>query len=217
MTKDWIHSGMESEQPDGSPEESVTREEEVRQRLVEIWDTQRERLTAAVAKVVQRRGLEHDPESIMMSAAASCLRGNYEDYDSLNVFGLLLTIADRKAVARLRRHLTKKRGEGRVYRDADLTPFTSDGGRDSLVGTPSAADPTTQRGSVSAAAETAEEFEYLLAALLQNIGDSTSKKILLMKADGCSTREIAVKLDVSESTIKRKWSRVQAAAKAMDV
>lgn len=110
------------------------------------------------------------------------LRGRAE------LWSLLVTITDRKAVNYVRQHFSAKRGSGRVM--AESTLGRPESGSASLHARVDLAAPPPDR-----LASLAELFERL---------DADLRRIVLLKRDGFTNEEIARRVNRSVATIERR-------------
>ena len=140
-----------------------------------------------------------DEEDVVVSAFNSFCRNaadgrfpKLEDRDDL--WKLLFTITERKAIAHIKHELRQKRGGGNI-RGESLFDH-GDNSADGRLGE-AAID---QAPTPEFAAEVTEQVDTLLAAL----GDEMLQQLAAMKMAGDTNIEIAEKLGCSERTIKRK-------------
>lgn len=112
-----------------------------------------------------------------------------------NLWSLLVTIIERKAINQRNQQRAKKRGEGRVRGDSAFGY-----GSDHVGAQPAAPDP-----SPVTTAEIREKMDYLFSLL----DDETVRQVALMKLEGYRNRDIAKKLGVVERTIERKLNYVR--------
>jgi len=144
-----------------------------------------------------------DEEDVALSAFNSFCQGLKKGrFPGLNdrhdLWGLLVTITARKAVAQLRREHAKKRGEGDVCGESVFArgsdPELADG-IDCVLG----AQPTPELAALAA-----EQCEILLARL-----DEDLREVALMKLEGYTIPEIAERLGCVPATIRRRIRRIQ--------
>lgn len=166
----------------------------------EIWSRYFGRLLALAREKLRNappRG--EDEEDVVLSAMDSFFRGarigRYPKlHDRGNLWALLVTITARKAVNRVARHRTLKRGGGRklcrptIHEQAVL---------DEVVGR----EPTPEF-----AAQVAEECQRRLDCL----DESVLRQIAELKLQDSTNGEIARELGVSKRTVERKLRRIRA-------
>jgi len=111
------------------------------------------------------------------------LRGRAE------LWSLLVTITDRKAVNYVRQHFSAKRGSGRVLGESTLVART-DTGTASL------------HSRVDVAAAQPDRLASL-AELIERL-DEDLRRIVLLKRDGFTNEEIALRVNRSVATIERR-------------
>jgi RNA polymerase sigma factor (sigma-70 family) len=111
------------------------------------------------------------------------LRGRAE------LWSLLVTITDRKAVNYVRQHFSAKRGAGRVLGESTLTQRTGTG----IVSLHARED--VDAPQPDRLASLAELFERL---------DDDLRRIVLLKRDGFTNEEIALRVNRSVATIERR-------------
>ncbi len=116
--------------------------------------------------------------------------------DRHDLWSLLVTITERKAVNLIRDQAREKRGGGRVrgdsvfFRDEPIAATTSVPSLDRLP------SPVASPDAAAALAETLEN-------LLRNLGDQ-HRQIALFKLEGRTNVEIAKLLDCAVSTVERR-------------
>ena len=145
-----------------------------------------------------------DEEDVAISAMNSMIRGaahgrfpKLEDRDDF--WKLLVTITARKAIKHRRIHFAEKRGGGKVMGESVFQnqsdperPF----GLDQYLG----AQPNEQIAS---------DIEETCKELVDSLADSQLEKIVFLKLEGNTNREIADQLDCAERTIERKIERIR--------
>jgi RNA polymerase sigma factor (sigma-70 family) len=111
------------------------------------------------------------------------LRGRAE------LWALLVTITDRKAVNCVRRHMSVKRGSGKVLGESTIGT-RSEQGRDAALARVDGGAPSPDR-----LASVAELLERL---------DDDLRRIVFLKRDGFTNEEIAQRVNRSVATIERR-------------
>lgn len=171
----------------------------------EIWQRYYEKLVrVARGKLAAGQRRAADEEDVALSAFHSFCRGaaagrfpKLEDRHDL--WKLLVTITARKAAHQTRRDMQQKRGSGNVRGESVFTG-SGDAERGVGIGNIISAEPTPEF-----AAMTAEQCEYLLAAL----PDEQVRQIALWKLEGYTNEEIAAKLECAPRTVERKLQRIR--------
>jgi DNA-directed RNA polymerase specialized sigma24 family protein len=139
-----------------------------------------------------------DEEDVALSAFDSfydgMARGRFPDLaDRDDLWGLLVTIAARKASDQNRWELRQKRGGGRVLHESDLV---------------AGPDPEAEGLAQIVGAEPSPEFAALMAdecgRRLQDLPDESLRQVALLKLEGCHNEEIAAQLSCSVRTVARK-------------
>jgi DNA-directed RNA polymerase specialized sigma24 family protein len=171
-----------------------------------LWDRYFQRLvTLARGRLAARLRRAADEEDVALSAFDSFCRGAAAGRfprlaDRHNLWALLVTITERKAMAVADRETAKKRGGGEVRGDSVFA----------------GADESTARGldrvaapepTPAFAAEVAEECERLLALL--DVREPGLRSIALWKLEGHSNEEIAAKAGKSLATVERKLAVIR--------
>jgi DNA-directed RNA polymerase specialized sigma24 family protein len=187
-----------------SPSDSVTQwldrlqagDQEVAQQL---WRRFFQRMVAlARARLQGRARAAADEEDVALSAFHSFCRGaeqgrfpRLSDRDDL--WRLLLTLTERKAIGLLRREHRQKRGGGQVVGEAALAcpDASSGGGLEQVAGR----EPTPELVALIA-----EE----VARRLEALGDDELRAIAVGKMEGETTEEIAARLGCAPRTVERK-------------
>jgi DNA-directed RNA polymerase specialized sigma24 family protein len=137
-----------------------------------------------------------DGEDVALSAFASFCQGAREGRfpdlaDRDDLWGLLVTIAARKAADLIARECRQKRGGGKVRGESALSAPEGGGGLDGVEGH----EPTPEL-----AAEAADEFRRLLALL----PDEECRQIAVCKLEGRTNAEIASLLGCALATVERR-------------
>ena len=164
-----------------------------------LWDRYFHRLVGlARTKLHGKKGRAADEEDVALSAFATFYRAaeagrfpKLNDRDDL--WRLLVTLTERKALNLVRDENRQKRGGGAVRREADL-PAASDSARGFLDAVASP-EPTPDF-----AAQIAEEFRILL----ERLDDSELRTIAVWRMEGLTSEEIAGNLGCALSTIERR-------------
>lgn len=171
-----------------------------------LWGRYFDRLVRLAAKKLgsaPRRAA--DEEDVALSAFDSFFRGaacgrfpNLRDRD--NLWTLLVTIAERKAINLARHEHRKKRDAGRLA--ADATPPGSadesavDGPLNWLIG---------REPSAELVAMMEEEFRLLL----DRLPDEEFRQIAVLKMEGNTNADIASLISRSEPTVERRLNRIR--------
>ena len=147
----------------------------------------RRRLNGAARRVV-------DEEDLVTAAFASFFarmqEGQFPELRSrTEVWALLVTITDRKAVNCVRRHMSVKRGGGRVHNESTYGPQREDE-RETLLARVEGHTPSPDR-IVS------------MSELLERLDDEL-RRIVRLKLDGFTNEEIAQVVNRSVATIERR-------------
>ena len=165
----------------------------------QLWERYFHRLVGfARAKVQSQPRRAADEEDVALSAFASFFRGaeagrfpQLADRDDL--WRLLVTLTERKAIKQIRDENCQKRGGGAVLAESTLNhPGDSvPVGLDQLAGN----EPTP-----AFAVQVAEEYRLLL----NRLGDPALQAIAISKMEGETVLEIATRLDCAVSTVERR-------------
>jgi DNA-directed RNA polymerase specialized sigma24 family protein len=181
-------------------------EQAAAQRLWEGYFRQLVRLARARLGGLPRRAA--DEEDVALSAFDSFVRGaergrfpRLADRDDL--WRLLVTITERKAVALIRREHRQKRGGGALRGESALVDRDGSGEVAGLGAVPGH-EPTPEF-----AAEVAEEFRQLL----DRLGDDELRRIALWKMEGDTVEEMADRLGCAPRTIDRKLRLIRSLLK----
>jgi DNA-directed RNA polymerase specialized sigma24 family protein len=168
-----------------------------RQAVHQLWERYFQRLVGvARGQLAGGRRRAADEEDVALSAFASLCHGVEQGHfphlrDRDELWGLLVTIAQRKASALLRHERRQKRGGGMVRGDSALRGPGSDAG----VLEPAGGGPTPEF-----AAEVADECRRLLGLL----DDDEQRQIAVWKLEGYTNAEIAQQLGYVEVTVERR-------------
>ncbi|PHR95738.1 MAG: RNA polymerase subunit sigma-70 [Blastopirellula sp.] len=167
-----------------------------------IWAECFERLVSyANSKLGNLPRRATDEEDVALSALHSFVRqakGNEFQrlLDSNDLWRLLFTITSRKAVAAQRKHFAKKRGGGNVRGESVFQQGENDGQANGLE----------QIFTTKPSAGFAESLGELLDELIDQLPDDQNRKILSMKLEGYTTREIADECGTVTRTIERRFA-----------
>ena len=145
-----------------------------------------------------------DEEDIALSAFDSVCRGAAVGrfptlHDSNDLWHLLVTITDRKAIDLARRERRAKRGGGAVLDEAALKRADESGIDDPIRCHPG------REPNPAFAAELAEECSRLLGLL----NDSELRSIAIWKMEGLSIDEIAARLGCVSRTVDRRLKLIR--------
>jgi DNA-directed RNA polymerase specialized sigma24 family protein len=138
-----------------------------------------------------------DEEDVALSAFDSFCRGAAQGrfpqlHDRNNLWGLLVTLTERKAVRQIEHEGRQKRGGGRVGGDSALP-----GSAEAARGLEQVAGPEP---TPAFAAQVAEQFRRLL----DRLGDDELRAIALWKMEGYTNAEIAARLGCAAPTVERR-------------
>ena len=147
-----------------------------------------------------------DEEDVALSAMNSFFVGMRNgQFDLISnreeLWKLLLTITARKAQAQRRRSLRSKRGSGRVRGESIFAG--ADHGQDGELGI---GDILGKQPTPELAAMVVENTRQLLDLL----NDEKSKQIAIMRLEGHTNDEIALKIGCARRTVERKLERIRA-------
>jgi RNA polymerase sigma factor (sigma-70 family) len=142
-----------------------------------------------------------DGEDVVVDAFDSFFRraqkGQFPNLrDRHDLWSLLVTITERKAVNLIRDQGREKRGGGRVRGDSVFFPDEPIAATTSVPSLDCLPSPVASPDAAAAFAETLEN-------LLQNLGDQ-HRQIALFKLEGRTNVEIAKLLDCAVSTVERR-------------
>ncbi len=162
------------------------------------------RLAQAKLHTGRGPGAAEDEEDAALSAFDSFCRAATEGRfprldDRDDLWKLLVTITERKAIDQMRRARRVKRGCGRVRTEADLSP---DGPDDEPAGLDRIAGP---QPTPAFAAEFAEEYRRLFEVLR----DEELRRIAVWKLEGHTVDEIAARLGCAHRTVARRLELIR--------
>ena len=170
-----------------------------------IWERYYEQLVGHARKRLGRNRRATDEEDVVLSAFDGFCRGAAAGRfprlgDRYDLWKVLVTLTARKATSHLRRELAAKRGGGKVRGDSafrrDLSTDSA-GGINQVLGE----EPTPEF-----AALVTEQCERLL----DELGDDSMRRIVLLKLEGYGNGEIAEQLGCGLRTVERKLKRIRA-------
>lgn len=167
----------------------------------EIWRRYFQRLIPlAKQKLGRLRLASIDEEDILISVFDSFFRAvennRFKRLDDRNdLWQILLMLTERRVVEEMRRQGAQKRGAGRVSPASQLPQFDLSQVQNQLE------EQLTPEFTLA--------FNECLYRALKPLGDKRLLEIVLLRLEGYSNREIAVKLDSSERTIERKMKVVR--------
>jgi DNA-directed RNA polymerase specialized sigma24 family protein len=178
----------------------------------QLWETYFRRLVQlARGRLLGTPRRAADEEDVALSAFDSFCRGAEQGrfpqlHDRDDLWRLLVTLTERKAVRLMRHEHRQKRGGNAVLTEGALA--------DPEDSTPAAGVQwiASQEPTPEFAALVAEECERLLARL----GDAELRSIALRKMEGETTEEIAARLGRAPRTIERKLRRIRSLWDAED-
>jgi DNA-directed RNA polymerase specialized sigma24 family protein len=147
------------------------------------------------------RGAEDEEDAALSAFDSFCkgaARGRFPRLDDRDdLWRILVTLTRRKALDQVQRQERQKRGGGRVIDEATLAAGDPDAiGLDQLVGS----EPTPEF-----AALIAEECRRRLDGL----GDETLRRIALLKMEGHTNVEVAVRLECGLRSVVRKLELIR--------
>ena len=163
----------------------------------EFWALYGERLGKLAGKHLnsnlQRR---FEAEDVVQSACRTFFRraeaGQFQLAESESLWRLLCAIVVNKARMKIRFHLQDKRG---VNREADVAPLPDGRPREFAVASAPAPEEV---------AELNDQFQFLMSGL-----DEEEQLIVQHKLADLTNGEIAEKMNCSERTVRRIFSRIQ--------
>jgi DNA-directed RNA polymerase specialized sigma24 family protein len=166
-----------------------------------LWESYFQRLVGlARAKLQGTPRRAADEEDVALSAFKSFCRGaaggkfpQLDDRDDL--WRLLVTLTERKAIGLMRQEHRQKRGGGKVLGESGFAAPTDSGSAEPGIDQIAGREPTPEF-----AAQVAEECQRLL----ERLGDPELRSIAVWKMEGDTTQEIATRLRRAPSTIERK-------------
>jgi len=179
-----------------------------------LWERYFDRLLAVARRKLAGRPLRvADEEDVAASVFETLFRrsaeGRFPDLnDRLELWGLLIRIAERKAWNLLAEEGAQKRGGGRVVNESALQPVSgeSDGGFfDQGARLGALPEPTPELALIIA-----EEEERLLKRLDAESDSATLRRIAQRKLEGFTHEEIAAELDCGLRTVERKLRLIRA-------
>jgi DNA-directed RNA polymerase specialized sigma24 family protein len=172
-----------------------------------LWDRYFHRLVILARgrlRAMHAATADADEEDAALSAfdsfCAGVERGRFPQLsDRDDLWRLLVTITDRKALDQAERQRRQKRGGGRLRNEADLVVNRDDGpaaGLEQFIGD----EPTPEF-----AALVAEEYRNRLASLK----DDTLRRIATWKLEGYTNEEIAARLGCALRTVANKLKLIR--------
>jgi DNA-directed RNA polymerase specialized sigma24 family protein len=167
--------------------------EEAARRLSDRYFEKMVGLARAKLKRMQRPGAHQDAEDVAISALKNfCLAAQGGRFlllkDRNDLWGLLITITERKVLDLVEREGRKKRGGGRK-------PVT-----DSVLKGKPSSEPTPEEAAIMV-----EQFQRLLDLL----GDATLQQIALWRLEGCTDDEIARRLGCARRTVANRLKLIR--------
>ena len=165
----------------------------------EFWRNYAPRLEGLAAKHLTARLYRREgPDDVVQSVCRTFLRrvqgGQFKLDDSASLWRLLCAITLTKVREKTRFHRQQKR---RFDRERNCSPATDD----SQAPAPQFA---ARQPTPAEAAEFADQLEQLLAGM-----DEEERRVVELKLEECTNREMAEKLGCSERTVRRILGRVQ--------
>lgn len=169
----------------------------------EVWDRFFEPLAARVrARLAPRFRRVADEEDVALSALNSLFRRLQEGRFSLHtpddLWRLLLRMASRKAIDRVKREKTRKRGGGQVRGDSVRLQVDDD-----------SPQPVGEPSDQALSPEMELMFLDEVRRLLDLLSDASLERVAALKLEGYTNVEISERLDCSSKTIERKLSRIR--------
>ena len=184
---DWIHGMRQGD------DVSVQR----------IWERYFEKLVQIAGQRLPARSKRAwDEEDIALSAFHSLYQGIVQGRfprvdDRNNLWSLLVVITARKASHAVRDAVAQKRGGGKVVGESAFGDAHGDGtGICSILGE----EPTPEFATM-----VSEQCERLLAAL----PDDNFRRLVVLKLEGFSNQDIAMKLNWGQRTVERRLGLVR--------
>lgn len=163
----------------------------------DFWQQYGDRLSKLAGRQLNaklQRRVEAD--DVVQSACRTFFRraeaGQFELEESESLWRLLCAIVVNKARMKVRFHLQDKRG---VHHEEDQSHAPDEKPREFAVADSPAPDEV---------AEFNDQFEFLMSAL-----DEEEKQIIQYKLEDLTNDEIAEKMDCSERTVRRIFSRIR--------
>jgi DNA-directed RNA polymerase specialized sigma24 family protein len=152
-----------------------------------------------------------DEEDVALSAFdsffAAAARGRFPRLEDRNdLWRLLLTITDRKAIDLIQRERRQKRGGGLVRGEAELAMSETLGDVGPLAQVPG------REPSPEFAALVADQCRQLLDAL----GDESLRQVALAKLEGCTDAEVATRLGCARRTVVRRLDLIRKIWQSID-
>ena len=133
------------------------------------------------------------------SLCAGLARGRFPQLgDREDLWKLLVVITTRKVMAQTRRQLREKRGGGLVRPAADLADPCPD--EDDILASAVGSEPTPEF-----AAMVAEEYR----CLLERLDDDVLRKVAVLRMEGHTSDEIALKLGCARRTVARQLALIR--------
>ncbi|HEX8199078.1 MAG TPA: ECF-type sigma factor, partial [Isosphaeraceae bacterium] len=162
------------------------------------------RLARARLRTTGRPGAEADEEDAAKSAFHTLCRGAAQGHfpdlnDRDDLWRLLVVLTARKVRAQVRHRSRKKRGGGKILREADLVGTDRDDGEAGLDGF-LGREPTPEF-----AAQVAEEYQRRLDGL----DDESLRQVALRRMEGFTNDEIAAQLGCARRTVARRLELIR--------
>jgi len=143
-----------------------------------------------------------DEEDLAQSAMKSLFRNlrenRYEAQDSIELWKILITITKRKLIDRLRKHLAKKHGSGKVRGPSVFGLKGNGGGFHEHPDTKQSMTPDAQ-----------VELLEITDMLFQLLDDDKTYKVAQLLLAGCSINDIAEELDCVRRTVERRIKHIR--------
>ena len=171
-----------------------------------LWESYFRRLVGlARAKLQGMPRRAADEEDVALSAFDSFCRGAAEGrfpqlHDRNDLWRLLVTLTERKAIGLMRQEHRQKRGGGKVLGESGFATPVAEGSTETGLDQVAGREPTPEF-----AAQVAEECRRLL----ERLGDPELRSIAVWKMEGDTTAEIATRLGRAPSTIERKLRMIR--------
>ena len=168
-----------------------------------LWKRYFGKLTAMARRRLEGvPGRLADEEDIALSVFHCLCRGaadgrfaRLEDRDDL--WQILVTVTARKAVDQHRRLYSQKRGGDAVWIESEMADVDS-----ALAALDQLSD---DQPTPDMLVELMEEYDRLL----QQLGDDTLRRIVLLKIEGLTNRDVASQLNITPRSVQRKLQRIQ--------
>ena len=175
----------------------------------QLWNRYFQQLvTAARRRLATFPRRISDEEDVALSAFHSFCRraaeGRFPDlHDRHDLWNLLFTITERKAMRSIEHQRRQRRGGGAVRGMSALgSPQDQDGG-------PQWEAVPLHPGQVEPTPEFAAEIADQVSFLLNQLPDDTLREVAILKMEGWTVDEVAAKVGISSRSVKRKLQLIR--------